>query len=228
MTAVTSSRYIQKSKGTRMADPIAVSISVLALAVSAGTAWLTLLRRGTVEMTRPTQIYFGADSSRWGDLRISPKVYLRALLFATSKRGRVLENMHIAVSRNDTQQAFNIWVYGEHEELVRGSGLFVGETGVEANHHFLLPPNANAFGFAAGRYKLDVFAHVLGDKQRKLLFSEVLEVAGEAAREMREYGAGLYFDWEPDSSRYISHVEQHLERPKDWDLGTFASQEPDT
>jgi hypothetical protein len=210
-----------------MTDPLAVTISVLALAVSTGTAWLTLIRRGTVEMTRPTQIYFGADSSRWGDLRISPKVYLRALLFATSKRGRVVENMHIAVSRNDIQQAFNIWVYGEREKLVRGSGLFVGETGVEANHHFLLPPTASAFGFAAGRYKLDVFAHVLGDKQQKLLFSEVLEVTQEIVREMRECGAGVYFDWEPDSSRYISHVEQHLERPKRWDLSTFASQEPE-
>lgn len=205
-----------------MADPIAVTISVLALAVSTGTAWLTLIRRGTVEMTRPTQIFFGADSSRWGDLRVSPKVYLRALLFATSKRGRVVENMHISVSRGDTRQVFNIWVYGEREKLVRGSGLFVGETGVEANHHFLMPPNAGAFGFDAGRYKLDVFAHVLGDKQQKLLFSEVLEVTEEMAREMREQGAGLYFDWEPDSARYISHVEQHPERPKRWDLDTFA------
>ena len=210
-----------------MTDPIAVSISVLALAVSTGTAWLTLIRRGTVEMTRPTQIFFGADSSRWGDLRISPKVYLRALLFATSKRGRVVENMHIAVSRSGTQQAFNIWVYGQRENLVRGSGLFVGETGVEANHHFLLPPNARSFEFTAGRYKLDVFAHVLGDSQQKLLFSEVLEVTAEIAREMREHGAGVYFDWEPDSSRYISHIEQRPDRPKQWDLSTFARQEPD-
>jgi hypothetical protein len=42
-----------------MTDPIAVTISVFALAVSTGTAWLTLIHRGTVEMTRPTQIFFG-------------------------------------------------------------------------------------------------------------------------------------------------------------------------
>jgi hypothetical protein len=29
-------------------------------------------------------------------------------------------------------------MYGD-EKLVRGSGLFVGETGVAANHHFLAP-----------------------------------------------------------------------------------------
>ncbi|MFM0288386.1 hypothetical protein [Paraburkholderia megapolitana] len=173
-------------------------------------------------MTRPTQIFFGADSSRWTDATASPKIFLRALLFATSKRGRVVENIHVAVTRDGTRQTFNIWVYGEREKLVRGSGLFVGETGVEANHHFLLPPDASTFEFTAGLYKLDVISHVLRDKQPKVLFSDVVEVTPEAAREMHEHGAGLYFDWEPDSSGYISHIEQRPERPKPWDLGTFA------
>jgi hypothetical protein len=44
--------------------------------------------------------------------------------------------MYVALSRNETRQNFNIWVYGAEKKLVRGSGLFVGETGVEANHHF--------------------------------------------------------------------------------------------
>ncbi|WP_322056517.1 hypothetical protein [Paraburkholderia sp. J63] len=200
----------------------AFAVSVLALFVSAGTAWLTLIRRGTVEMTRPTQIFFGADSSRWGDLMVSPKIYLRALLFATSKRGRVVENIHVTVTHDGTQQAFSIWVYGARENLVRGSGLFVGETGVEANHHFLLPPDASIFKFAAGLYRIDVIAHVLRDRQQKLLFSDVVEVTPEDAREMREHGAGLYFDWEPSSSRYISHIEQRPERPKPWNIETFA------
>jgi hypothetical protein len=34
-----------------MADPISITVSVLALAVSSVTAWLTLFRRGTVKMT---------------------------------------------------------------------------------------------------------------------------------------------------------------------------------
>jgi hypothetical protein len=62
-----------------------------------------------------------------------PKVYLRTLLFSTSKRGRVVESMHVALSRNEMHQNFNIWVYGEREKLVRGSGLFIGETGIAAN-----------------------------------------------------------------------------------------------
>lgn len=121
-----------------MADPITVTISVLALAVSATTAWLTLFRRGTVKMTQPTVIYFGPDRPRLRDDVPLPKVYLRTLLFATSKRGRVIESMHVSLARNETHQNFNVWVHCD-DKLVRGSGLFVGESGVAANHHFLTP-----------------------------------------------------------------------------------------
>lgn len=205
-----------------MANVVSVVVSILALIVSVATAWLTLVHRGTVKMTRPTQIFFGADSSRWGDAEASAKIYLRALMFATSKRGRVVENVRVVLTRDDTQCVFNIWVYGEREKLVRGSGLFVGETGVEANHHFLLSPDAHAFTFTAGRYKFDVIAHIVGDKQEKLLFSDELEVVPEAAAEIRDSGAGLYFDWAPDMSRYVSHVERDPRRPIPWTLETFA------
>lgn len=205
-----------------MAEVVSVTISVLALAVSVTTAWLTLVHRGTVKMTRPTQIFFGWDHSRWEDISESPKIYLRSLMFATSKRGRVVESMHVLLTRGEVQQIFNIWVYGEREKLVRGSGLFVGETGVEANHHFLLAPNGEAFRFAAGQYRVDVLVHVVGDEQQRLLFSDELEVTSEAADEMRISGAGLYFDWAPDALRYISHVERNPHQPIPWNLETFA------
>ena len=99
-----------------MADPLSITVSFLALAISAVTSWLTLFRRGTVKMTQPTVIFFGPDSER------SSKVFLRTLLVSTSKRGRVIESMHIALSRNETHQNFNIWVYGD-DKLVRGSGV---------------------------------------------------------------------------------------------------------
>ncbi len=101
-----------------MPDPFSITVSVLALAVSSVTAWLTLFRRGTVKMTQPTVIYFGPDTPRSRDETPLPKVYLRTLLFATSKRGRVVESMHVALSRNETHQNFNIWVYGD-ERLLR-------------------------------------------------------------------------------------------------------------
>lgn len=137
-----------------------------------------------------------------------PKVYLRALLFSSSKRGRIIESMHAALWRNEMHQNFNIWVYGEREKLVRGSGLFVGETGVSANHHFLTPTDGRSFSFTEGHYKLDVFARLLGDQKPTRLFSQTLDISRDIAASLEERGAGLYFDWGPDSSRYLPHVEK--------------------
>lgn len=120
--------------------------------------------------------------------------------------------MHVALSRNETHQNFNIWVHGD-EKLVRGSGLYVAETGVAANHHFLTPKDATSFRFAEGRYRLDVFAHLLGDSDRTLLFSQELEISRDLAVLPEQPGTGLYFDWGPDSSRYLSHVEKRPPSP---------------
>jgi hypothetical protein len=196
-----------------MTDPIALTVSVLALAVSAATAWLTLFRRGTVRMTQPTVIFFGPDTPRSSDHLAKPKVYLRTLLFATSKRGRIVESMHISLARSETQQNFNIWVHGETTKLVRGSGLFVGETGISANHHFLTPEDGSHFKWLAGSYQLGVYARLLGDKTPKLLFTQQLEVAPDIARQLESPGAGLYFDWGPDSSRCLSHVDHRPPMP---------------
>lgn len=196
-----------------MADPVSLVISSLSLAVSAATAWLTLFRRGDVKMTQPTTIFFGPDASRSQQDTPPPKVYLRCLLFSTSKRGRVIENMYIKLSRNEAHQNFNVWVYGERKELVRGSGLFVGETGISANHHFLTPKDGNAFRFTEGRYELEVYAHLLGDARPQKLFSQTLELSREAAAEMAEKTAGLYFDWGPDSSRYLAHIDERPPAP---------------
>jgi hypothetical protein len=195
-----------------------IVISVVSLLVSITTAWLTLFRRGTVMMTQPTVIFFGPDGgspSRPG--KPLPKVFLRTLLFATAKRGRVIESMHVGVSRNETHQNFNIWVYG-NERLVRGSGLFVGETGVEANHHFLLPEDARSFRFQEGRYKVEVFARLLGDKKQTQLLSQTLDISRDLAASLEEPDAGVYFDWGPDSLRYLPHIDHRPPSPNPEDF----------
>jgi hypothetical protein len=196
-----------------MADPISITISILALCVSSGTAWLTLFRSGTVKMTQPTVIFLGPDPPRSRNESPSPKIYLRTLLFSTSQRGRVIQSMYVALSRNETRQNFNIWVYGE-ERLVRGSGLFVGETGVVANHHFLTPKDTNSFCFTEGHYRLDVFAHLIGDQKQIRLFSQTLEISRELAVALADPDAGLYFDWGPDSSRYLPHIDKRPPSPR--------------
>lgn len=191
-----------------MADPLSLTISGLALLVSGTTAWFTFFRRGKVKMTRPSVIFFGPDGSSHGDP--DNKIYLRTLLFSTSKRGRVIESMYISLSRNESRQNFNIWVYG-NERLVRGSGLFVGETGVEAAHHFLCPKDGSRFEFLAGRYQFDVYARLLGDSKDTHLICLDLEISDERASELQKPNTGIYFDWGPDSGRYLTHVDQKPE-----------------
>lgn len=158
-------------------------------------------------MTQPTVIFFGLESPRSKEEVLLPKIFLRTLLFSTSRRGRVIECMHVALSRNEILQNFNIWVYGD-DRLVRGSGLFLGETGIAANHHFLVPNDSTSFRFVEGRFKLEVFARLLGNKAQTLLFSQNLEISRDTAASLAEPKAGLYFDWGPDSNRYMPHVDQ--------------------
>ena len=186
---------------------LTTTVSVLALGISGLTAWLTLFRRGTIKMSQPTTIFFGWDGQRQDTFDRAAKVFLRTLLFSTSKKGRIVESMHLMLSRDGRKQNFAIWVYGD-EKLVRGSGLFVGETGVAANHHFLLPHDTGTYRFSKGLYGVELYAHLLGEKGQQLLFKEVLEVTEEFAFDLRDPTNGLYFDWMPDTSRYVPHLHR--------------------
>lgn len=89
-----------------MIDPLATAISLLALGVSGLTAWLTLFRRGTVQMTQLMVIFFGPDGPDHSGTSPSSKVFLRTLIFSTSKRGRVIESMYLTLTRNESRQKF--------------------------------------------------------------------------------------------------------------------------
>jgi hypothetical protein len=187
-----------------MIGTISIVLAVLALAVSSLTAWLTLLRRGRILMTQPTIIYFGPDGGPPDDLRPTAKVFLRTLLYSTGKRGCLVENMFVTIHRGETRQSFNVWAYGD-KGLLRGSGLFVPESGIATNHHFLPPSDGTNFSFVAGDYVLDVVVTEVGRKA-KSLFSTTLHITPELADKVRQDDNGIYFDWGPDSRRYHSHV----------------------
>ena len=193
---------------------VGLAISALALAVSAVTAWLTLMRRGRVLMTQPTVIYFGPDGGSNPDPAM--KVFLRTLLYTTSKRGQIVENMFVRLQRGETRQNLNIWVYGE-KSLVRGSGLFIPETGVAANHHFLPPPDREQFTFSRGSYSLEVFIKEVGDASPYLVFSTKLDLSAEMTEGLSKGGYSVYFDLGPDSGCYHSH----LRPPPQMELGSF-------
>lgn len=93
-----------------MIAALGLAISFLALGVSAVAAWLTLVRRGQILMTQPTVIYFGPDGGRDGVLPTHQKVFFRALIHSTEKKGLIVENMFIRLRRGETRQNFNVWV----------------------------------------------------------------------------------------------------------------------
>ena len=187
-------------------------ISILAIIVSATTAWLTLFRRGTVRMTQPTSIYFGCDGGVPDEGKVPPKIFLRTLLYATSKRGKIIENVFVRLRRGETSQTFNIWVYGE-TKLSRGSGLYVGEDGVASNHHFMPPVDDTAFRFRAGDYMLEVYTSLVGSSRILKLFTVRLSVSENVAESLQDSEAGVFFDWGPDSHSYHPHVRKKPSDP---------------
>jgi hypothetical protein len=152
-------------------------------------------------MTRPTVIYFGPGVGE--DAR--RKVYFRALLFATGKRGRVVEHMYVRLHHSSGTQTFPIWVHGEGR-LTRGSGLFVPENGVVAEHHFLLPADKITFVFHEGEYVVEVRARIYGRRYDKTLYRQAVHLGLQAAVGLADPFIGLYFDWSPDVNQFTWHL----------------------
>jgi hypothetical protein len=183
-------------------SPILASAALL---VSCTTAWLTIFRRGSLKITRPSVIYFGAD----GPLKVSEqhkkKIFVRALLYSTGKRGCVIESMHATLNRGGASQTFSLWVYGD-KDLLRGSGLFVGETGFASNHHFLRT-SGGTYEFLEGQYRLEIFATLVGQTSPHKLCTVELTLEAEIAKALEQPTAGVYFDWLPESGKYSPHVK---------------------
>lgn len=161
-------------------------------------------------MTKPTVIFFGPDG---GERGIS-KLFLRTLLYSTAKRGVVLENLYVRLRRGETQQNFNIWVYGD-KDLARGSGIYVGQEGVATNHHFLTPTDIGSFDFAAGDYTLEVFAKSVGNRRVERLSVIDLKISDVEAAKLRMPDHGIYFDWGPDAGQYQKKIEARRDKAID-------------
>lgn len=85
------------------------SISLISAFISGTVAWLTLLRPGTVRMTKPTIVCFTVNTE---DQMVIPQIYLRTLLYCTAKRGTVIENMFVTLNQSGSVQTFSAWSYG--------------------------------------------------------------------------------------------------------------------
>ena len=167
-------------------------ISLFSLAISISTAWLTLFHRGQVKMTRPTMISLVQDGL--GGLQ---KTVIRSLIYCTSRRGQVIENLYATLSHDGTSTLFGFWSYGENTSTQRGGGLFVGREGVALYHHFVLLSKADSFAYEPGEYQLEVFAIPLGEKAGRKVAGVRLNITEDFARGLNGKELGMMFNWNP-------------------------------
>jgi hypothetical protein len=179
------------------------SIALLSLAISAMTLWYTHLRRGQLAMTKPTVVFFGYDSVP----RLTPKIFLRTLLYSTSAKGKVVEGMYVKLCRGRSERIFSFWGYGETNKLTPGSGLYVGQTGVSLNHHFVLSVHNPDYAFVAGTYIVRVFARLVG-RSSPIQLTEFQITLSEHHAAVLAQNDGVLFELGPDDQGYLGHTYQ--------------------
>jgi hypothetical protein len=185
-----------------MADPVSVGLSCLALAVSGTALWLTSFRRGQLKMTTPTLVFFGYE----GNMQPVAKVFFRALLYSTAARGQVIEGMYVRLGHQSAERRFGFWMHGETKNLVIGSGLFVGQEGLGANHHFVLSRDEPMYEFRSGQYTVQTFARSVGKHAAQKLAEISISVTNQEAAALSGR-AGVMFRLNPDSGRYIGEID---------------------
>jgi hypothetical protein len=135
-----------------------------------------------------------------------PKIFLRAMLYSTGKRGHIIEALYVKVTQGKKTHTFGFWMYGETGELKVGSGLRVGEDGASLNHHFVQPKRDSSFEFLAGDYTIEGFARILNRRAQVKLSTVKVSLSAEFATTLRDRAKGVLFTWDPDSQEYHSNV----------------------
>ena len=172
--------------------------SVIALFVSITVAYLTLFRRGKLGMTHPVLVGFFSEEGQ-------PKLFLRAMLYASGKRGHIVEALFLKVRRGDVVQIFDFWMYGQSKAEMIGSGLRVGEDGVAFCHYFL-PPKESSFRFLAGEYVIEVSGRILNRRKTLVLATVTLSLSEEFAVAFADPTMGILFTWMAEAGRYRSEI----------------------
>ena len=182
---------------------VGVVFSFLSLGVSGTTMYVAWLRRGRLGMTAPTLVQLGFEPGN----RATARIVLRTLLYSTAPNGKMVERLFVKLARDGREQTFGVWGHGWTTDLAPGSGLFVPQAGVSANHHFALSLSQPAYEFAAGEHTLQVFARLAGDSKSVPLseFKLTLEPRHTAALAQRQT---VQFELEPDTEAYLGQVRE--------------------
>lgn len=189
---------------------LGVILSLLSLAVSATTLWLTVLRRGRLAMTTPSIIFFGFDDVP----QPMPKVFLRMLLYSTAVKGQVVESMYVKLRHEGgLQRTFGFWGYDDGTKLVPGSGLHVSKAGVAAHHHFVRSVHEMPIIFDPGIYKIDVFARLAGRRKPVRLSTVTVDLSHANAHTLKGH-EGVLFERLPDTGEYVGHPQERRNVPR--------------
>lgn len=186
-------------------DLVSPIVSIVALVVSLFTAWFTIFRRGSVRSTHPSFVAFRYDFV--GKPVPQAKIFLRTLLFSTGKRGLVIESLFLRVKEGSRNEEFSFWGHGD-KELVRGSGMFVPETGVVTNHHFNPLRTDVLFRFSHGTYSLELIAKLVGRERPVSLWSIALDIPKGTFDNTIARETAVFFSWSPEQKQYIASLEK--------------------
>jgi len=189
-------------------DTITIVLAVGSFLLSLFTLWLTQLRHGHLKMTQPTLICLKREMPS-----VTPKIFLRTLLFTTASKGRVIENMYLIVHQPMGTFVFDFWGHTEAGKLTLGSGLFVGPTGVTSDHHFNPRHGSENFLFHSGEYRVEVYATTVGRKRSQKLIEVTFTVDGQQAAELIQIlNRELYLFWNAETRTYEAQVERPPQR----------------
>lgn len=114
----------------------------------------------------------------------------------------MIEQMYARVHRDRETRTFAFWGYAEAEKLSPGSGLYVSQTGIVANHHFVLSAHQKPYAFEAGHYSIEVFARMVGRKSPVRLACIEIVLSPEDSRTL-DQAKGVLFEFDPDADTYI-------------------------
>ena len=81
-----------------------IIIAAVSLLVSIAVAVLSLFVRGKLCMTQPMLVGFLYEEEQ-------PKVFFRAMLYTTGKRGRIVESLYVNVRTARASRVFSFWMY---------------------------------------------------------------------------------------------------------------------
>lgn len=147
-------------------------------------------------MTPPNILAFAFDGPGG-----PPKLFLRSLLFSTSRRGHVVEGMYLTLQQGELIFTFSDWAYGDNQ-LVFGSGVHIPYEGFVSNYHFLLPRSHKGLAYVQGQYSIEVYAKTTHNRSARLLFKTNLTINQTEANILNE-GRNIIFTWDPVKQSYM-------------------------